>query len=194
VNENATKPAGVLGQLREVTRPAHQQLEATLDLLDERLTAQDYIKILGKFHGFWRAWQPLAGRLMDDAAFTRPRQRLHLLTNDLTALGMSAAAIDALPTCPMPTLRTPAAALGSFYVMEGSTLGGRVIEKNLLARLGLARESGGSYFAGYGDQTGLMWRDFLARLDTAPFTDAAEINLGATATFACLTSWFASTN
>ncbi len=78
--------------------------------------------------------------------------------------------------------------------MEGSTLGGHVIEKNQLARLGLARESGGSYFAGYGDQTGLMWRDFLARLDAAPFTDAGEINLGATATFACLTSWFAGTN
>ena len=194
MSESSIKSYSVLAQLREATRPAHQQLEATLDLLDERLTVEDYTKILGKFYGFWHAWQPLAGRLMDDAAFTRPRQRLHLLTNDLTALGMSAAAIDALPACPMPALHTAAAALGSFYVMEGSTLGGRVIEKNLLARLGLARESGGSYFAGYGDQTGLMWRDFLARLNAAPFTDADEINLGAAATFACLTSWFAGTN
>jgi heme oxygenase len=181
----------VLAQLRAATSPAHQQLEAVLNLLDARINLQDYRNILARFHGFWRAWQPLAGGLMNDPAFTLPRQRLYLLENDLAALGMPPAAAQALPLCPMPGLTDAAAALGSFYVMEGSTLGGRVIEKTLLPRLGLTRDSGGSYFAGYGGRTGPMWRDFLDRLAAAPLADAAQITFGAAATFTSLTSWFA---
>jgi heme oxygenase len=91
----------------------------------------------------------------------------------------------------MPVLQNAASALGSLYVMEGSTLGGRIIEKNLLLRLRLLPETGGSYFAGYGKRTGQMWRDFLNRLATAPLTDVAQIKIGASATFDALTSWFA---
>jgi heme oxygenase len=183
----------VLTQLRAATKPAHQRLEAALNLLDDDLNREDYKKILEKFHGFWSSWQPLIGHLMHDETLTRPRQRLDLLANDLLALGMSQAEIENLPACPMPALPNTATALGSLYVMEGSTLGGRVIEKNLLLRLGITRDSGGSYFHGYGDRTGLMWRDLLDRLDATPITAAAAINLGAIATFACLTSWFSST-
>ncbi len=181
----------MLAQLREQTRPAHARLETTLNLLDEQLGRPEYLKILMRFHGFWQFWQPLAGKLMDDADFTGPRERLHLLTADLAALGLSPVAVAALPGCPMPELGGAGAALGSMYVMEGSTLGGRVIEKQLLARLGIGQDSGGSYFAGYGERTGLMWREFLARLAAAPAADAAQINAGANATFACLTLWFA---
>jgi heme oxygenase len=54
--------------------------------------------------------------------------------------------------------------------------------------LSIARDCGGSYFAGYGDWPGPMWRNFLDRLETASITAAAQNNFGATATFACPTS------
>jgi heme oxygenase len=179
----------VLAQLREVTRPAHQRLEARLRLLDEQLSHQDYRYILTRFYGFWCSWEPLVERLVNDLAFTFPRQRLHMLARDLAALGFSQAMLDALPICPPLPLQDAAAALGSLYVMEGSTLGGRIIEQHLHRLLGIRRETGGSYFAGYGDRTGLMWRNFLDRLDATPVTAAARINSGATETFACLTAW-----
>jgi heme oxygenase len=191
VSEILAETVSVLTQLREGTRTAHLQLEATLNLLDARLNREDYVRILGQFHSFWQSWQPLTARLIDDPDFTCPRERLHMLTNDLCRLGVTPAAIEGLPDCPMPPLANAAEALGSLYVMEGSTLGGRVIEKNLLLRLGIVRETGGSYFAGYGERTGQMWRDFLFRLGAAPAADAPQIKFGANATFSCLTSWFA---
>ena len=54
--------------------------------------------------------------------------------------------------------------LGIVYVTEGSTLGGRVILKNVQKKLGLEPGQGATYFAGYGDDTAKMWKEFLGRL------------------------------
>lgn len=55
-------------------------------------------------------------------------------------------------------------ALGIFYVLEGSTLGGRYILKNINETLALDETNGASYFFGYGNQTGNYWKNFLATL------------------------------
>ncbi len=179
----------VLAELRAATRPAHDQLEQTLDLAEASVTLAGYRAVLARFHGFWRSWQPLAASLLQNDALTQPRRRLHLLEADLAALGLPAAAIAALPACPPPNLPDANAALGSLYVMEGSTLGGRVIAKNALTRLGLTATNGCAYFTGYGPQTGAMWQAFLTHLNTAPTTAAPAITTGATATFDTLTHW-----
>lgn len=127
--------------------------------------------------------------LLQDAPFLDPRRRMHLLAADLAVLGASPFAVDALPSCPVPLLGNAAAALGSLYVMEGSTLGGRIIERHVERRLGFDHLSGCSYFAGYGARTGAMWRAFLARLELAPLGDAAGIAAGAVATFERLAEW-----
>ena len=73
--------------------------------------------------------------------------------------------------------------------MEGSTLGGRVIQRNVTLRLGFDDRFGCSYFAGHGANTGAMWRSFLARLDEAPMAEAERIADGACATFERLAWW-----
>ncbi|MGV3696464.1 biliverdin-producing heme oxygenase [Flavobacterium sp.] len=55
-------------------------------------------------------------------------------------------------------------ALGILYVVEGSTLGGRYILKNIQPILGYTNEMGARYFAGYGDKTGSHWKSFLLAL------------------------------
>ena len=127
--------------------------------------------------------------LCQDAAFLDPRRRMHLLQADLAALGLSAREVALLPMCPVPVLRNAAEALGSLYVMEGSTLGGRVIERNVERCLGLDARHGCTYFAGYGTHTGAMWRSFLARLDQVPAADAEQVADGATETFERLAWW-----
>jgi heme oxygenase len=47
-----------------------------------------------------------------------------MLAADLGALGLSVDAMEAVPQCPLTELRDDMEALGSLYVMEGSTLGG----------------------------------------------------------------------
>lgn len=183
-------PAGaLLARLRTVTRPAHDKLEGTLGLLDERLGLDAYRRVLERFYGFWRGWEPQVAALFQDAAFLGPRRRMHLLQADLATVGLSAHAVHMLPTCPLPILRDAVEALGSLYVMEGSTLGGRLIERNVERCLGLSGQDGCSYFAGYGAHTGRMWRSFLARLDQAPVTDAQQVADGAVATFERLAWW-----
>ena len=178
-----------LAHVRIATRAAHASLESALGLLDDHLDLSGYTRVLGRFYGFWRDWEPRMAVLLQDETFLVPRRRLHLLAADLAALGCSLQAVAALPRCPLPTLRDAVEALGSLYVMEGSTLGGRVIEEKVGRRLGLQGRAGCCYFASYGAATGAMWRAFLLRLDATPAEDAERIAIGAAATFARLEWW-----
>lgn len=179
----------MLARLRAATRLAHDRLEAETGLMSRPFDRAAYRRQLERFHGFWQGWQPAVATLLRDEEFLRPRRRLHLLAADLLSLGLAPDAIAALPACRPPELGCAAAAMGSLYVMEGSTLGGRLILRHVERHLGLS--GGGSYFTGYGDRTGAMWRSFLARLDQWPAAEAERIVCGAKATFEQLGWWFA---
>src|ERR1700678_3826263 len=126
----------LLTHLRAVTRPAHQALEGRLGVLDKHLGRDAYTSVLARFYGFWRGWQPQVTMLVQDEGLLGPRRRLHLLEAALGALGLSGRMLEALPQCPLPALRDALEGLGSLYVMEGSTLGGRLIQQNIKRCLG----------------------------------------------------------
>ena len=187
--EAMSAPGEVLAHLRAVTRPAHVALDAALGVLDERLDIAGYRALLVRFYGFWVGWQPQVAALLQDAALMEPRRRLHLLVADLAELGVSGPALAALPRCPPTPLDDAMAGLGSLYVMEGSTLGGRVIQRHVEHRLGERGRRSCRYFGGYGAETGVMWRSLLARLDVVPQAAVARVGGGAAATFDCLGRW-----
>ena len=174
--------ASIRDLLRDGTRVEHDRLEDGLRLTDPALTLERYRAVLARFHGFWAGWEPRVAAALADDAFLAPRRRLGLLRHDLRALGVVP---ENLPVCPPPLLHGRGEAMGSLYVMEGSTLGGRVILKGL-ERLGVPPEAR-SYFAGHGEATGAMWRAFLERLEREP--DAAAVLRGAKATFQRLGDW-----
>jgi heme oxygenase (biliverdin-IX-beta and delta-forming) len=182
--------AGVLIRLRAATRPAHNSVEAALAFLVQPLNLNTYKSAIERFYGFWLGWEPQIAVLLHDEALSEPRRRLHMLAADLAGLGMSVDAIKVLPRCPLTTLYDEMEALGSLYVMEGSTLGGRIIEQNLLRCFGESAPAIGHYFNGYGAATGTMWRSFLARLAKESVTDADRMGAGALKTFERLDSWF----
>jgi heme oxygenase (biliverdin-IX-beta and delta-forming) len=182
----------MLAHLRSVTRPAHHAMEGGLGLLDRHLGLATYTGILARFYGFWRGWQPQVAALFHDEPFLRPRRRLHLLAADLAALGVTGTALDGLPLCPLTTLAGDREALGSLYVMEGSTLGGRLIQRNVAHCLGEDGRASCSYFTGYGNDTGAMWGGFLARLEEASAGDMERVGGGATATFERIGWWLSS--
>ncbi len=167
-----TRPP-ILERLREQTRDCHDRLERRLDLLDEALSAPRYAALLVRFHALWQGLEPRFASLLDQAFWT-PRRRLPWLDADLAALGLA-------PPAPIaaPALADEAAALGALYVVEGSTLGGRIILRHL-DRLGLQPVA---YFSGYGEATGTMWKGFVARLEAAPPDAAPAIVAGAGLTF-----------
>jgi len=97
-----------------------------------------------------------------------------------------------LPHCAaLPALATEAEGLGCLYVVEGSTLGGQVITRQLLKSLGLTAENGVAFFNGYGAETGLRWKAFGAWLEegAAQLDHDDAIIAGANETFRTLGDW-----
>jgi heme oxygenase len=159
-----------------------------LSLQHDDLTIESYRIVLAKLYGFWATWETQVGELYNDDAFLAPRRRAYLLAADLTSLQISD--LDSLPRCPRIPLKDRCMALGSIYVMEGSSLGGRVILRNVERSLGDTGKDASKYFAGYGERTGIMWREFLVRLEDTSPRDRELVSLGALATFESFAAWF----
>jgi heme oxygenase (biliverdin-IX-beta and delta-forming) len=147
----------LLERLKIETKPAHDRIEKALDV-ERRMVSRDaYKELLIRFHGFHSAWEEAAVAVVPDPEFFRQRCKTALLAKDLKALGMKDEEVAALPRChPLMPLQAPAAALGSMYVVEGSTLGGAIIARNVERALGLTMDTGCAYFRSYGREVAFM--------------------------------------
>jgi heme oxygenase len=119
------------------------------------------------------------------------RQRLGALAADLTDLGVSDAPLP--EAAGLPVLFSPSAVWGTLYVAEGATLGGRVLRRNIQARLGPVPLR---FLEGHGDRTQPMWRD-LGRLADQYVTTKHDRQLAqqtAMQAFAAFSAWCTSSN
>ena len=150
--------------------------------------------MLARFHGLHAAWEPAVAARPGFAAIVADRARLLHLRADLLALGLAPAEVDALPTCPEAAALagTDAGAWGSLYVMEGSTLGGKMIAR-ALAEAPWLPPGGLTYFDARGAQTGRLWRALGQALDAAAPTAAGREALvrGAADAFDVVRGWVA---
>ncbi len=180
----------LLDRLRTATAQQHSELEATV-AINRRLAHRDeYRWLLEKFYGFYHALErklersPAAER--DDLAFSE-REKARWLAQDLAQLGI--ADVSRLPqACDLPAVDNYAAALGTMYVLEGSTLGGRHIAA--LLKASAIPPNAQRFFHSYGAEVGTMWRSFCGVLNelSAPHEqDVAVAN--ARATFASMRAW-----
>ncbi len=120
------------------------------------------------------------------------RVKTPTLLNDLRALGLNDTAICALPRCAaLPTFQTPEACLGALYVLEGATLGGQVLRREMAQRLDLDASNGGAFLNVYGAETGRRWKDFLDYLGRQPLDACAKQRAveAARSTFSCFEQW-----
>jgi heme oxygenase (biliverdin-IX-beta and delta-forming) len=182
----------LLARLRGETSQAHRDLEAALDLRGHDLDRRRVLCVLQRFYGFHAVWEG-AMRRSSIGAFFEPRARLSHICADLAAFGLNSAQLAALPLCAAaaPLAARREAAVGSLYVMEGSTLGGQVIGR-ALAGASWAPPGGLAYFQPYGARTGEMWRSFRAWAQaTTPPDRHGEVAAGAAATFKTLQAWMA---
>src|SRR5690606_11726229 len=61
---------------------------------------------------------------------------------------------------PLPRVANEAAALGVMYVMEGSTLGGKIIVNHLMKYDRMNVELYGNFFSNYGSDRSDMWIEY----------------------------------
>ncbi|HEX2726131.1 MAG TPA: biliverdin-producing heme oxygenase [Beijerinckiaceae bacterium] len=181
----------LLERLRAETRLLHARIEDDLATMRAHESLDRHVVLLARFFGFYQVWEPRLRACLADEAFFEPRRKLHLLEQDLAALGLAPEQIRVLPRCPrLPRLTSTAEAMGSFYVLEGATLGGQVISRRLERSLGLSAGLGYSFFRSYGREVGPMWRAFGERLlaTSSTATENACIR-SAQSTFARLHLW-----
>lgn len=186
----------LLHALKRETWPLHERLERRLNLLGPAFTAERYVGLIIDFWGFY---SPLESRLANlpglrewmpdlERRFKTPQ-----LEADLANLGIPPETFASIPLCAeLPPLQGMAQALGCLYVLEGATLGGQVVSRHLRRSLGFEADNGASFFQGYGDRTGTMWRIFgerLAAVESVLGPIEAEMTDAARATFETLERW-----
>ncbi len=147
--------------LRQATADSHGRIESLLQF-EGHFTLSHYERVMSGFTAFLLAWEPMiAQRLAPDAKpWFAGRVRGPFAIRDLAALRLSQPA----PARLCIDLDGPAEVFGSMYVLEGSALGGQVISRRLAEQHGLGSSNGASYFAGWGQETGAMWREFRERM------------------------------
>ncbi len=142
--------------------------------LPELASPEGYAWSLRVMHRFFLAWEaPLFDALacVDSGLTLAERGKVSLLSADLASLRLSP--LDAPCAVPADVVASPATALGAMYVLEGSTLGGRMIERHCAVPLGMSPSHGGAFYHGYGARTGALWHAFGAVLESHD-TDAQQ--------------------
>ncbi|MFL9843361.1 biliverdin-producing heme oxygenase [Flavobacterium rhizosphaerae] len=153
-------------KLKESTALPHQQLEAlpiSKAIISPDIDKDTYIKYLTLMHDIVKDAEenifPILNTVIPDL---EQRNKTLLIQADLRFLGATYTT-NSKPVSNGNTFST-GFAMGVLYVIEGSSLGGRVILKNIEKTLGYNSSNGATYFSGYGDKTGTYWKAFINKL------------------------------
>jgi heme oxygenase (biliverdin-IX-beta and delta-forming) len=191
--EPSSRRAGsrdILSRLKLETAAEHAAIEAATRIMRPDIGVPDYRGYLERTYGFYQPVEQMLEHMgvwpaleLDGAA----RVKLPLLGRDLTELGGDP---SALPICAAPPqLAGLPEAVGCAYVLEGSTLGGRVISRHVQTRLG--PQVPHRFLDAYGADIGERWQAFRAALRW--FADSREtenrVITGARQTFESFTRW-----
>jgi len=191
-------PSVIHAILKQRTSALHQAVETTLGaLLCDDISLDQFAALQKTFYGFY---QPIEERLLsirgwDDPEFElESRLKVPFLVRDLAALASNLEELPRLPCCTsLPRLESVSEALGCLYVLEGATLGGKIIARRLKDVLPRDALRGCSFFESYGEHVGQMWSAFLRVLarHCEKHGDEDVIVQSACETFMALDRWLA---
>lgn len=185
----------LLERLKQETRTSHEDLERRVDILNRLQTAESYRKLLETFYGVYGPLEAALTRCIPEIEPWLPdvgkRMRTAALGRDLGILGNNSP--EELPLADVPLLSSLAEQFGCLYVLEGSTLGGQIIAREVNSQLHFTPERGCSFFASHGAEIGSMWRRFreaMERYAAAHSEQHERIIQAADATFRTFSDWF----
>ena len=200
--------------LKSETSAAHLAVERCFSLEYLTSSVSNYERMLWQLLGFhepvesqlrqtqlrlpFSLW-PRVDDLKADLLFLKGLHLPSTLSRVRTSSKPSPHDVQSLPCSPLqrgePPPRLPvdqeAGWLGVTYVIEGSSLGGRMIARQVQERLGISPETGGRFFAGPGVETGDRWNRFRSLVDARLTTELqrrAAVD-AAHATFQAMEIW-----
>jgi heme oxygenase len=175
-------------ELRSSTKNNHLELDRYIYPLIKKVdTAEAYHKLLAVFYGFYKPLQDkLEGYLNEEnvpAYATRRKAERILKDLDATDTNNNIRLCDELPK-----ITSLSQALGAFYVIEGSTLGGKFIADKIKENLSAQAGRDFTFFDAYGENNLQMWSSFTTKLNNTD-VDSTELISTATNTFDKFYSW-----
>ena len=178
----------LLEQIRQATAANHEKLENQLIPFLHSMQAKDeYSLLLQSFYGYIYPVQEKINTYIDATIVPDINQRRNaaLISNDLAGLGTG---FTQTKSPELPAIDNHAAAMGALYVLEGSTLGGKMISKMITDKLG--SDTSVAFFSGYGAETGPMWKKFIGYLEHPSHKAGSEAILtAASETFRLFGTW-----
>lgn len=191
----AAPPSDIFERLKEATADIHRQIEERVPIFREDFNLAGYGRLLERFYGYWA---PVETKLLKVPGLNHPeldllaRMKSSLLVEDLRILGRDPAILQRCDR--LPALDTIPRTFGCLYVLEGSTLGARIISKRLAEHLNLREGSGASFFNAYGESSGRRWLEFKRFIAThAQAGQIEEVIAAARQTFQCFYDWLGAT-
>jgi len=180
--------------LKEETIEVHTKAEKLLTpKLSSIKTYDDYAAVLKMFYGYFHPLEKIIRKHIniDVLRDVDERRNSLFILHDLKSINYST---ENLAVCDdLPEIKSVADAFGCLYVLEGSTLGGRMISrmlmKNFYIKLG---DNNLNFFNGYKEDTGKKWAHFLSVINQYE-ENAETIVAAANKTFEGLTKWMEST-
>ncbi len=152
--------------LKQHTAEYHDAAEKLFNsekIFSKTFTLEDYKKIIGTnylmlLHAESKIFNSLSGNFSEKLQLDN-RKKLPLIEKDLASL-----ALKQQPVSEELEFSSEHEALGAMYVIEGSTLGGNVIAKQLSKTEGFDQITF-NFFGCYQENTGPMWKNFKEVLD-----------------------------
>lgn len=148
--------------LREGSASFHRRLDSLpqmVRLLSPTLSVAEYLACL---RGLQLAHVPLEEAVEQYLAennlpfdFSR-RRKAGLLARDIAFYTTDD---EPVSSPEYPLINDPARLVGTLYVIEGATLGGRMIARRIAKSIGAEPGAGADFFNVYGDQVDLFWHD-----------------------------------
>ena len=175
--------------LKEETALAHRESENILHPWITRIRSlEDYAELLRVFYGYFHPVQTAISRYVTVDILPDIHERRHasLIRKDLQALDKNTGQVKICAA--LPPIDNVARALGALYVLEGSTLGGRIICRLLKTNQQVTiTDAQLHFFSGYGAETGRRWQVCLEALDHQE--DLDTMIASANATFLFFQKW-----
>jgi heme oxygenase len=197
--DTGQKAESFLLSLRNTTSPEHILLEShplLSALVSESVSLHQYYAYLFLMHEVALAYEEhILPLTIDYIPYVEDRKASSQIWDDMQYSGYAVAPGLSIRgfTVDLKNLTVPYA-LGFRYVMEGSRLGGRVIFKHIERSLGFSAQSGASYLAGHGVNTGINWKTFLAHFSASVVAREGEQEAiaGASVAFSSIHDFFRS--
>jgi len=198
MNTNLDFPTDIdfLEKLKSHSAAAHKKLEnlsVSTSILSPDMKITDYGHYLSLMYNVHKSTEEIIFPILNPVILDlKEREKTKLLEKDLSYLNYKKN--EEIVLFKSSVYSVPFA-LGIVYVIEGSSLGGRYILKNVEKVSGLNEQKGVSYFTGYGDKTGSYWKGFINLLQEyeAQNNCADEIIEGAVYAFESIYNHFKNT-